>query len=191
MGSNMSSQGNFVARVLDRIKVWNGGQKKNASGTERKSSGRKPAPEPLRNTRNLNKERQNELNRQLLDAAKNGEDDKVERLLKRKADVNATDNATRSALMKAARKGHTNIVRLLIGKGANVNAKDYDNVTVLMGAVVGGNKEIIELLIRKKADVNAKNKNNRTVLDYAERAHKTEVTELLRMQGAKLGSELP
>ena len=87
-----------------------------------------------------------ELNALLLENAKNGNGDEVERLLKGGADVNAKDNGGWTALMSAAYYEHTEIAGLLIQNKADVDAKDNDGETALIIAAANGRKEIVELL---------------------------------------------
>ena len=60
--------------------------------------------------------------RDLIEAASNGDVNKVSVLIEKGADVNAKDIVDRSALMFAACEGHVNIAKILIEKGADVNA---------------------------------------------------------------------
>jgi hypothetical protein len=67
-----------------------------------------------------------EVNSQLIEAAKNGETEKVRAALDSGASVDARDEGivAETALMLAAQKGHANIVQVLLDAGADVNAKD-------------------------------------------------------------------
>jgi ankyrin repeat protein len=107
----------------------------------------------------LSPEEQKGLNRQLINAVKEGNLKKVIDLLENGADVNAKNNDGYTALMTASREGHKEIVELLIKNGADVNVKNNDGGTALMYASSKGHKEIVELLIKNGADVNAKNNN--------------------------------
>ena len=63
----------------------------------------------------------------LVHAAMKGNDAKVRRLLKAKADANAFDTEagwTRSALLSACGDGHVGVARLLLKAGATVNLCD-------------------------------------------------------------------
>ncbi len=169
------------ARLMARIRAW-----KDKQG---KKSGGKPLigkPAAMTGKRKLEK-----LNRELLDAAKEGKENEVGRLLKAGADKDAADHFGRTALMKAARNGHTGVAKLLVGEKVDVNAKDDNNVTALMNATIGGHMEIAELLVGKGANVNAKNTSGRTALDYAINSGKTAVAEFLESKGAKRGRDLP
>jgi ankyrin repeat protein len=79
----------------------------------------------------------------LLDAAKYGENEKIMRLLKVGADINAKDNGNETALHYAVLYGYTQTFALLIGKGANITAQDNFGRTAL-DMVTVKNKEKTE-----------------------------------------------
>ena len=63
-------------------------------------------------------------NDELIEAAKNGDVEKVKQLIAQGADVNPEGIFDKTALMMAAYKGHTEIAEILIQVGADVNAKN-------------------------------------------------------------------
>ena len=83
---------------------------------------------------------------QLIEAAENGQTEKVKTLLEAGANVNAKNNYGVTALMSAVGKGQTETVQALLDAGADVNDKTEMGVTVLMVAVMNGHTEIAELL---------------------------------------------
>jgi len=87
-----------------------------------------------------------EKNQLLINAARNGQKDVVELLVKARADVNAKSNNGRSALMHAAWNGHKNVIELLLNVGADVNAKSNNGWSALMSAAANGHKYVVELL---------------------------------------------
>jgi ankyrin repeat protein len=94
----------------------------------------------------LSPEAQKARNFELIQSAEKGEIEKVERLLKAGADVNARDLGKRTALMFASHKGHAEIVAMLGMNGAYVNLKDVDGLTALGYASAQGHTEIAEIL---------------------------------------------
>ena len=68
----------------------------------------------------------------LFQAAFEGNTSKIEKLIKKGADVNAKDENGAPVLMAAAANGQTEIVKMLLDKGADVNVKDKDGKTALM-----------------------------------------------------------
>jgi ankyrin repeat protein len=98
------------------------------------------------------------LNEELLDASKKGDVEKVKKLLKEGADVNAKDRFGFTPLHYTALNGHFEVVKLLIERGADVNAKTNGGWTPLRFAAIYGHFEVVKLLIERGADVNAKDK---------------------------------
>ena len=90
----------------------------------------------------------------LMEAAKQGAFDLVERLLERGAGVNVRNDNGGTALMFAAIPGHVKTLALLIEHGADVNATGHFNWTALMVAASKGHRESVELLLRHGADPN-------------------------------------
>ena len=64
-----------------------------------------------------------DINSQLVEAAKNGDTVSIMALLEAGADVNTTDVNDRTALIWAAQKGHTETAQALLEAGADVNAE--------------------------------------------------------------------
>src|SRR6516225_4204120 len=75
-----------------------------------------------------------ELNAKLLQAAKAGDNEQVQKLLGQGADPNTRDNDRTTPLILMASSGLTDGVEALLKKGAYVNAKDKTGWTALMGA---------------------------------------------------------
>jgi ankyrin repeat protein len=126
-------------------------------------------------------------------AAAGGQNEIVELLIAKGADVNAKDyRVRRTPLHSAAAHGHKEVAKLLIINGADVNAKGLNPLietqsgTPLHQAARNGQKEVIELLITSGADVNAKTKNGFTPLDVSSESG---TAGYLREQGAKSGAE--
>ena len=82
----------------------------------------------------------------LFQAAFEGNTSKIEKLIKKGADVNAKDENGAPVLMAAAANGQTEIVKMLLDKGADVNVKDKDGKTALMYAADRGHTDIVKLL---------------------------------------------
>ncbi|KAF2463916.1 ankyrin, partial [Lindgomyces ingoldianus] len=71
-------------------------------------------------------------------------------------DIEAKDNAKRTALHWAAENGHKRVVQLLVERGAHTAEKDYIGRTPLRIAAENGHKAIVRLLIDKMAEIRAK-----------------------------------
>ena len=107
------------------------------------------------------------LNQSLLEAAKDGDREKVARLLKLRADVNAADQHGCTALMWAAFYDRVEVVNLLLEADADVNATDNDGVTPLITAAHWGYVEVVEALLKKDVDVNWRDNTGHSALYYA------------------------
>ena len=78
-----------------------------------------------------------ELNLQLLDAARAGDEAAVERLLREGASVKTRNRFGATPLLQAAREGHDDVVRTLLKAGAEV---DQPNVEQSLNALVGADR---------------------------------------------------
>ncbi len=99
-----------------------------------------------------------DVNSQLIEAAQNGQADKVEALLEAGADANAKDNVGVTALMRAARTGDSDTVQALLDAGAEVNGKDNVGVTALMRAARTGDSDTVRALLDAGAEVSVNDK---------------------------------
>jgi len=106
-----------------------------------------------------------EANSQLIEAAKNGETEKVRAALDSGASVDARAEGivAETALMLAAQKGDADIVQVLLDAGADVDAKDADGWTALVHAAYTiGRTDTVQALLDAGADVDAKDYNGET-----------------------------
>ena len=104
------------------------------------------------------------LNRKLFEAIKNGQVDKMRRLIKRGAELNSQNKMGKSPLRWAIDKNQIEIVRVLLTE-YNLNSKMINNA--LFDAVHLGDIDIAKLLIENGADINTQKKFGNTPLHKA------------------------
>lgn len=112
----------------------------------------------------------------LMLAARDGNAETVEALLKYRPKVSRRNPAGDSALMLAVLKGETAVVDLLLDAGAPVN---HDGWTPLMYAAFEGRLELVERLLARGADVQALAPNQSNSLMLAARNGHIEVVRRL------------
>ncbi|GMH47663.1 hypothetical protein TL16_g00116 [Triparma laevis f. inornata] len=92
----------------------------------------------------------------MMDAAREGDAERVKAMLMRGLDINATDYDHRTTLHLACAEGNLKVVELLIAEGANVHAIDRYGNNGLHYAVVNNHSLIADLLSRNGAELNYK-----------------------------------
>jgi len=102
---------------------------------------------------------------ELWQAAKRGDVDALEELLRSGADPNKLDRKGITPLCWAAMAGHEQAARVLLEQGADINGRNQDGATPLHGAVFFAAQPVVDLLLEQGADVGARNKDGRTPLD--------------------------
>ena len=126
----------------------------------------------------------------LQQAAYDGDEAAVRKLLDAGADVGAPDTMRVTALHCAAMQGHAGVVRLLLSRGAPVDARDFQGATPLYVACAFDQRAGAELLLAAGADVNAATDaqtTNRPLQVAAARGY-AGVVELLLSRGASVGA---
>ena len=113
------------------------------------------------------KEKQLDLDKELLTSAEKGDLEKVRESIRRGANVNIQDRQGWTSLFWAIQKNNFNIIELLLDKSADIKVKDNEGWTPLHWAVSLGSLDIVEHLVERGADVNASTADGRTPLDIA------------------------
>ncbi|NXG80442.1 GABP2 protein, partial [Baryphthengus martii] len=124
-----------------------------------------------------------DLGKRLLEAAREGEDDEVRKLLAGGAPF-TTDWLGTSPLHLAAQYGHYSTAEVLLRAGVSGDARTKVDRTPLHVAAADGHVHVVELLIRHGADVNAKDVLKMTALHWAAEHNRRAVVELLVKSGA-------
>ncbi len=121
-----------------------------------------------------------ELDKMLRDAARDGKTETVEKHVRDGAEVNSKGYKGFTALILASMKGHPEIVEFLLSKGADPNMKNDDGQTALMWAAANGHLKIMKLLIAAKADINYKDQYDMGAYEWARDNGEKKAMELLK-----------
>ncbi|XP_069753251.1 protein phosphatase 1 regulatory subunit 12A-like isoform X2 [Narcine bancroftii] len=103
-----------------------------------------------------------------LAACSSGDQDEVEKLLQKGADINYTNVDGLTALHQACIDENLNMVTFLLDHGANVNQPDNEGWTALHAAASCGFMEITQYLIKQRANVAAVNSEGELPIDIAQ-----------------------
>lgn len=112
-----------------------------------------------------------------------GEPKVVEFLLKRGADVAATDITGMTPLHVAATLTRTGEAELLLAHGANLEARDQFGDTPFHLAAIHGQTGMLEWLARAGADIYTRNNENLTPIESARRQYKTDAARVIQELG--------
>ncbi|MCX6991366.1 MAG: ankyrin repeat domain-containing protein [Chlamydiae bacterium] len=80
----------------------------------------------------------------------------IEIIIDRGADLDARNNAYRTALMLAAEKNQITAVEFLLAAGAFIDSRDRNGMTPLMYASYKGHIKIMQILIENNADIGSR-----------------------------------
>ncbi|WP_353286235.1 ankyrin repeat domain-containing protein [Wolbachia endosymbiont (group A) of Crataerina pallida] len=113
------------------------------------------------------KQKQLDLDKELLIAAEKGNIEKIRDSIRQGANVNVQGRQGWTPLFWAIQKNNFNIIELLLDNNADIKVKDNEGWTPLHWAVQLGSLDIVERLVERGADVNASTADGRTPLDIA------------------------
>uniref|UniRef100_H3GYJ1 Protein kinase domain-containing protein n=1 Tax=Phytophthora ramorum TaxID=164328 RepID=H3GYJ1_PHYRM len=105
----------------------------------------------------------------LINAAKEGDIEKIKSLARDGADVEANCWMGKTVLVWAACCGHLDVVRYLVQHGGNREAKDNKGMTVLMWAARHGHLGVVCFLVEHGCNREAKDNKGKTVLMWSAR----------------------
>ncbi|KAI8498787.1 positive regulation of extrinsic apoptotic signaling pathway via death domain receptors protein [Branchiostoma belcheri] len=130
----------------------------------------------------------------LCDAAAEGDEKKVQQLLRRGVDVNCIEpllSSGNTPLHEAAYGGHVGVVELLLNAGAQVDSRDGLKNTPLHEAAEGGHVGVAKLLLKAGAQVDSRDGLKNTPLHKAAEGGHVGVAKLLLKAGAQVDSTGP
>lgn len=136
------------------------------------------------------------LDRALVQAVDQDQDDQVEQALENGADPNATGDSGSSVLMLAASRGKLSTVEILLRHGADVNFADQTSVnergdTALLRAAYFGEAAMFERLLKAGARVDVVNRWDWTPVHMAAMGGCIPCLETLRSRGLSLNARAP
>merc|ERR1712025_291352 len=129
-----------------------------------------------------------EFERGIWSAALEGNESRVQNLLKEGKHPNARDSSGYTALHYSARAGHVGVCGTLLDAGACINACTNGGATSLHRAALLGRTEVVQLLLSRCADVNICDNDGQNVLHKAAERAQEEVIHLLLKHAPVLDS---
>ncbi len=129
---------------------------------------------------------QNDLD--MIQAAYDGDEDRVEYFLTNGANVNAEDAEGYTAIIYASAYGYHGIMKKLIAKGAKVNEFKNDS-NPIFAAVNGNDSKSLDILLKAKGNINCKDAQGYTPLMLAAQENYFRMIDHMLRNGAKLDTE--
>jgi ankyrin repeat protein/ribosomal protein S13 len=130
-----------------------------------------------------------DVNKELIDAARNGNMDKVKELLGAGANVNYQDEYKSTPIMYAIASEHLDIVKELIARSADITVANHNGATPLHLAASINNIEILKRIIdthlSERDHLNAQDSRGNTALHHAAEGGYANAVILLLNNGAR------
>lgn len=122
----------------------------------------------------------------VLIAARMGQEQLLEQLLKCGASVDAKDHRGFTALMFAVNYGEKKVTKLLLSYGADINLRSGGGETPLLMAINNGNHAVVKILLDAGANVNDVSDDGFPALMLASYSNYTAIVTLLLEHGANI-----
>jgi ankyrin repeat protein len=119
------------------------------------------------------------VDRNLFNAAKNGDLEAVKILLDRGADPNLQDKRGWTSLALASQNGRLTVVKELLNRKADPDIQNRNGDTALMLAIDSNNLEVAEELLNRGADPYLQNNRDQSAIDFAQRLRDPKILHLL------------
>lgn len=129
-----------------------------------------------------------DMDRQLFDAAEEGEIDKVSSLPKQGFDVNVARGDGYMPFLLAPGEGHNDVCKCLLDAGARADAATKIGSSAMHIAASGGNLKGLELLQRLGLSIESRDRYGSTPLMDAIECHEVEAAEWLLEHGADVNA---
>lgn len=133
---------------------------------------------------NLNAEVSDPKN-ELLQAAADGDAQKIRELIKKGANVNAVNSKKETALMLAAKSGNSAAVKVLLDNKANYKVSNLDDEHALYYAIDSGDYDTVKILLEKGSDTYYTNYRGKTPLIAAKSKGDEKIIELVRLYSSR------
>jgi uncharacterized protein len=130
-------------------------------------------------------------NLELVEAARNQDQQKIRTLLNQRADVNARSDDGSTALLWAAHWNDVETARLLIHGGADANVANDFRVTPLSAACTNGSAALVELLLKAGANPNTRIATGETPIMTCASSGSTDAVRMLIARGADVNAKEP
>jgi ankyrin repeat protein len=121
-----------------------------------------------------------EIDRELVSESYGGNIERVQRLIRQGANLEAVAFETWTPLAAAADQGHLIVVRELIAAGANVNALDGGGNTPLFYAAIKGRTEVAKFLLKNGGRINDWPRTKQYVLETVKKNGNPELIQLIK-----------
>jgi ankyrin repeat protein len=122
-------------------------------------------------------------NADLIYAARIGDINWLNEMIKAGADVNGKNENLEAPLLWAAFNGHVRAATILLDNGARVNDTSKAGWSALMAAVESGSEQLVKLLLARGADASLKMESGETALTLAQINENSSIIELINNAG--------
>ena len=122
-----------------------------------------------------------DIDMQLFRASSEGNLPEVRSLIRKGANVNATQSEGATPLIVAAFSGNLEVLQYLISCGAKVNVRDINGNTAIMQASYFGYLKVVELLVNSGGDPFVRNNEGHTAMEIAQGRHNDKVVSYLSL----------